>query len=139
MSSTCFSAWERKFVVGHGFGLAAELPLGAELTEYSGSHATARRSAAAPKRRPTVISPRSTQHLEQRLHVTEGKREGLRPARIAGDRGDVIRHDHVWIADFLVSLQGLDHVHAADIRECLLEIAEPAVNITEVNVENLFS
>ena len=76
-------------------------------------------------------------HLNQRLDVSEGEGERLRAALVAVDVRHVIRHHHAVVAHFLVDAQCARHVHVAIIGERLLEVEEAALDIAEVDVEDL--
>ena len=69
--------------------------------------------------------------------VAEGEGERLFPAGVAFDLGHMVGHDHAVVADFFVDAHGADHVHVAVVGESLLEIAEAAVNVAEMDVEDL--
>src|SRR5438105_7941965 len=75
--------------------------------------------------------------LDERLNVTKGERESLGPAGVTFDVGDMVRHDHAVVADFLVDAHGSDHVHVAVVRKRLLKIEKSPFDIAKVDVEDL--
>ena len=55
----------------------------------------------------------------------------------AGQAGDVVGHDHVAVAHLLEGAQRLEHVHVALVGEHFHEVAEAALDVAEVDVEDL--
>ena len=53
--------------------------------------------------------------------------------------GYMVGHEHVFVVDFFVDLDGLEHVDIAFIREYFDEIEESTFDVAEVDVENFIS
>src|SRR5437660_281976 len=87
--------------------------------------------------RPFVLSALAVHQLDERLDVADGEGERLRALFVARDGGNVVGHDHPVVANLLVDAHRPDHVHVAVVREGLLEVEELALDVAEVDVEDL--
>src|SRR4051794_37117931 len=78
-----------------------------------------------------------TGRLHQAANIPEHERKGLASARIALNNRHMIGHQHAIVAHFFVNMDCFQHVDVARIGECLLELQESAVNVSEMHVEDL--
>src|SRR5262249_3576035 len=86
---------------------------------------------------PFAASPLGADQLDQRLDVAEREGERLRLPRVALDLRRVVGHDHAVVTDLLVDAHAADHVHVAVVGERLAEVEEAALDVAEVDVEDL--
>ena len=75
--------------------------------------------------------------LDEAANVAIAEREGLKSVGIAGCGRNMIGHQHVLVADFLVCLNSLHHVHVALIGVDLDKVVTVAADVAEVDVEDL--
>ena len=54
----------------------------------------------------------------------------------ATDAGHVIGHQHVWVANFLVDLESLQHIDMTFVWKGLDKVAESTADVSEVDVED---
>jgi hypothetical protein len=75
--------------------------------------------------------------LDKAANVAIAECKGLKPVGIAGCGRNMIGHQHVFVADFLIRLDSLDHVHIALIGVYLDKVITAAADVAEVDVEDL--
>ena len=73
--------------------------------------------------------------LDQGANVSVAEGEGLQAAWVVLCLRHVVRHNHVFVADFLVDLHGFDEVDVAFIGEGFYEVVAVAADVAEVDVE----
>src|SRR5205807_1173689 len=84
-------------------------------------------------------TPFSGYGRDERLNVTEGVGECLKTSRIAGNRGDMVRHHHPVVVHFAVHAQCSQHIDVAIVDERLTEVEKPSANVSKVDVEDLLA
>src|ERR1043166_5550349 len=91
--------------------------------------------------RAFVLSWRSSlcgHRCDQRLDIPERERESLQ-AIDALDLRHVVRHQHAVVADLFVNARRLQHVDAAVVDERFTEVEEAALDVAEVDAEDLLA
>src|ERR1700682_99753 len=84
-------------------------------------------------------SPHLVYRLDQSPDVTVAVGERLQPSRVVRRLGYMVGHQHVWITDFFVDLNGLDEIDIAFVRINLDKLVPMPADITEVDVEDLLA
>src|SRR3954453_7542667 len=82
---------------------------------------------------------RSLNCLYQRTNIAVAVGERLKTRGIAWGLWNMVRHQQVRIADFLIDLNRLDKIDVALVRIDLDKIVTMPADVSEMNIENLLS
>ena len=77
--------------------------------------------------------------MQQCFDVSVRKGETLQSANVVGMARNVVRHDHVFVIDFVKRASNRKHVHLSLVEIDLLKIASFPAYVAKMNVENFLS